>query len=118
MLAFLFRRLGQSLLVDRRDGGAGVRRRLCARQSGRHPDQPRSRPDRARARDRARSASTSRSGCSSGCSSTPRSPAISASSFVHGVPAMDLILNRMPATLELAFVALLLSLGLGIPLGI
>ncbi len=39
-------------------------------------------------------------------------------SFVHGVPAIDLILNRMPATLELAFVALLLAVGLGIPLGL
>lgn len=38
-------------------------------------------------------------------------------SFVHGVPALDLILNRMPATLELAFVALVFSLAFGIPLG-
>jgi peptide/nickel transport system permease protein len=38
-------------------------------------------------------------------------------SFVHGVPALDLILSRMPATLELAFVALVFSLALGIPLG-
>ncbi len=39
-------------------------------------------------------------------------------SFVHGVPAVDLILSRMPATMELAFVALLLSVGIGIPLGL
>ncbi len=38
-------------------------------------------------------------------------------SFVHGMPALDLILDRMPATLELAFVALVLSIALGIPLG-
>jgi peptide/nickel transport system permease protein len=38
-------------------------------------------------------------------------------SFVHGVPALDLILSRMPATLELAFVALVFSIVLGIPLG-
>jgi peptide/nickel transport system permease protein len=38
-------------------------------------------------------------------------------SFVHGVPAVDLILSRMPATLELAFVALVFSIVLGIPLG-
>src|SRR5262249_24843412 len=37
-------------------------------------------------------------------------------SFVHGVPAFGLILGRMPATLELAFVALVLSAGIGIPL--
>ena len=39
-------------------------------------------------------------------------------SFVHGVPAVDLILDRMPATLELAFVALILSIGIGIPAGL
>src|SRR5919198_1250019 len=38
-------------------------------------------------------------------------------SFVHGVPALDLILSRMPATLELAFVALVFSVGFGIPAG-
>src|SRR5688572_32765799 len=38
-------------------------------------------------------------------------------SFVHGVPALDLILSRMPATLELAFVALVFSIMIGIPLG-
>jgi peptide/nickel transport system permease protein len=38
-------------------------------------------------------------------------------SFVHGVPALDLILQRMPATIELALVALVLSVALGIPLG-
>jgi peptide/nickel transport system permease protein len=39
-------------------------------------------------------------------------------SFVHGVPAIDLILSRMPATLELAFVALVISVGIGIPAGL
>jgi peptide/nickel transport system permease protein len=39
-------------------------------------------------------------------------------SFVHGVPAIDLIVSRIPATLELAFVALLLAVGIGIPLGL
>jgi peptide/nickel transport system permease protein len=39
-------------------------------------------------------------------------------SFVHGVPALDLILSRMPATLELAFTALVLAVGIGIPLGL
>ena len=38
-------------------------------------------------------------------------------SFVHGVPAVELILGRMPATMELAFVALVIAIGLGIPLG-
>ena len=39
-------------------------------------------------------------------------------SFVHGIPAAELIFSRMPATLELAGVALILSIGLGIPLGL
>ena len=39
-------------------------------------------------------------------------------SFVHGVPATDLILNRMPATLELAATALIISVALGIPAGL
>jgi peptide/nickel transport system permease protein len=39
-------------------------------------------------------------------------------SFLTGEPAMQLILQRMPATLELATVAMLLSLLVGVPLGI
>lgn len=39
-------------------------------------------------------------------------------SFRHNVPAIELILERMPATLELAFAALLMAIALGIPLGI
>lgn len=39
-------------------------------------------------------------------------------SFLTGQPAMALILERMPATLELASVAMLFSLGVGVPLGI
>ena len=39
-------------------------------------------------------------------------------SFVHGVPALGLILSRMPATMELALVALIIAVGLGVPLGL
>lgn len=39
------------------------------------------------------------------------------SSFVHNVPALQLILQRMPATMELASIAILLSVIVGIPLG-
>lgn len=39
-------------------------------------------------------------------------------SFIHGVPALSLILERLPATLELACSALLLALAIGIPLGL
>lgn len=39
-------------------------------------------------------------------------------SFAHGVPALELILTRMPATMELALVAMLIAVGLGIPLGL
>jgi peptide/nickel transport system permease protein len=38
-------------------------------------------------------------------------------SFVHGEPALKLILERMPATLELALAAFLLAVVFGIPLG-
>jgi peptide/nickel transport system permease protein len=38
-------------------------------------------------------------------------------SFIFNRPALDLILERMPATFELALSALLLSLVIGIPLG-
>lgn len=39
-------------------------------------------------------------------------------SFVHGTPAMGLVLERLPATLELACVAMFMALVLGIPLGL
>ncbi|MEM8552874.1 MAG: ABC transporter permease [Pseudomonadota bacterium] len=39
-------------------------------------------------------------------------------SYVFGQPAMQLILERMPATLELAFAALFLAVVIGIPLGL
>ncbi|MBV8037775.1 ABC transporter permease [Roseateles sp.] len=39
-------------------------------------------------------------------------------SFVYNQPALELILERLPATLELATTALLLALLLGVPLGL
>jgi peptide/nickel transport system permease protein len=39
-------------------------------------------------------------------------------SFVHSTPALGLILERMPATLELALIAMLIAIVLGIPLGL
>lgn len=39
-------------------------------------------------------------------------------SFTFGVPAMSLILERLPATLELAFCALVIALLVGLPLGV
>ena len=39
-------------------------------------------------------------------------------SFVHGTSALGMILERMPATLELAIVAMLSAVVLGIPLGL
>lgn len=38
-------------------------------------------------------------------------------SFVFNIPSIDLILQRMPATLELAIVAVSMSVVLGVPLG-
>ncbi len=39
-------------------------------------------------------------------------------SFAASVPAIDLILDRMPATLELALAAMVIAIVLGIPLGL
>jgi peptide/nickel transport system permease protein len=39
-------------------------------------------------------------------------------SFVHATSALGLILERMPATLELAFAAMLIAILVGIPLGL
>lgn len=39
-------------------------------------------------------------------------------SFVQGVPAVGLVLEKMPATLELALVAMLIAVMLGVPLGL
>ena len=39
-------------------------------------------------------------------------------SFIHGTPALPLILERMPATMELAISALILAVVFGIPMGL
>jgi peptide/nickel transport system permease protein len=39
-------------------------------------------------------------------------------SFIFGEPALTVILQRMPATLELAVAALVMAVGIGIPLGL
>jgi peptide/nickel transport system permease protein len=39
-------------------------------------------------------------------------------SFVFGRPAMEVILERMPATMELAFLAMVIAVALGVPLGL
>ena len=39
-------------------------------------------------------------------------------SFIYGQPALAVVLERLPATLELATFAMILAVGLGIPLGI
>lgn len=39
-------------------------------------------------------------------------------SFVFRTPALELLMQRLPATFELTIVALLLSIGFGVPLGI
>jgi peptide/nickel transport system permease protein len=39
-------------------------------------------------------------------------------SFVHGVPAVQLILARLPATFELVLLAMALALAVGVPLGL
>jgi peptide/nickel transport system permease protein len=39
-------------------------------------------------------------------------------SFVHNTPALGLVLERLPATLELAVAAMLIAVALGLPLGL
>jgi peptide/nickel transport system permease protein len=39
-------------------------------------------------------------------------------SFVYNVPAIQLILDKLPATLELAVVAMVIAIAIGIPLGL
>ncbi|HEX2115759.1 MAG TPA: ABC transporter permease [Alphaproteobacteria bacterium] len=39
-------------------------------------------------------------------------------SFVHGTPALELIVQRIPATFELVVLALIVALALGLPLGL
>jgi len=39
-------------------------------------------------------------------------------SFIYGQPALDIVFERLPATLELAVIAMIFSILLGIPLGI
>ncbi len=39
-------------------------------------------------------------------------------SFVHGIPAIELILGRLPATFELVLLAMTLALVTGVPLGL
>ena len=39
-------------------------------------------------------------------------------SFIYGQPALDIVFERMPATMELAVIAMIISIVVGIPLGI
>lgn len=39
-------------------------------------------------------------------------------SYIYGQPAVDIVLERFPATLELSFLAMLFAIVLGIPLGV
>ena len=39
-------------------------------------------------------------------------------SYVYGLPALQIVMERLPATLELAFVAMVMALVIGFPLGI
>lgn len=39
-------------------------------------------------------------------------------SFVHGVPAINLIISRLPATFELVLLAMMVAIGVGVPLGL
>ena len=102
-----------------RDVAARVRRRVRDRQSGRPAGQPAGRPGRASSAPSPRSASTSRCG-SSTCIFLKRRAAAATSAAPSSSTSRPsaLILERMPATLELALAALLIAIVLGIPLGL
>ena len=64
------------------------------------------------------SASTSRCGSSTSPSSPACCAATSAGSFVFNEPALRVIVQRLPATMELAVAAVLISIVIGIPAGL
>ena len=82
-----------------------LRRRERGRRSGRPAHRSAGRSGRNRSARSARSGSTSRLGSSTRISSSGALTGDLGKSFVHGDPALKLILERMPATLELAFAA-------------
>ena len=117
MTTWLIRRLIQALFVVLVDVGDRVHRRARDRQPGGYPDFARGRPGGTRAHHRGTRA---------------RSAAVEAvllfvndalhgnlgRSFVFNEPALRLIAQRMPATMELAVTAVLMSVIFGIPLGL
>ena len=118
MTVFLLRRLIQAAVVVLAMSLIVFLGRLRHRRPDRDPDQPRGRPDRARAGDRARSGSTCRSGSNTCVFLGGALHGDLGRSFVFNEPALRLILQRMPATLELAVGAVLLAMIIGMPLGL
>ena len=68
--------------------------------------------------DRASSGSIGRSTSSTGTSWTNALKGDLGNSFVFAEPALKLILQRMPATLELALAAMVIAVVIGVPLGV
>ena len=93
-----------------------VRRPVPGRRPGRDPGQPAAdeiEKERAAAGARFRQAVSGSIGVLGGAFTGDLG-----NSFVYGRPALEVILERMPATLELAFLAMLIAVVLGVPLGL
>ena len=117
MLVYLIRRLGQSLLV------VAVMATLVfvAMFAVGDPVDILASPtptSSSATRSPSASGSTGRSTSSSGCSSGGALHGDLGRSFVYNVPAVEVILQRLPAMLELALVGLAFSILIGIPLGV
>ena len=118
MLAFAIRRLGQSALRPGGDVVPRVPRRVRDRQSDRAAGQSPGRRGRARARHRgARPRQADPRAVRATFLARARA-ATSAARSCYNVPAIQLILDKLPATLELALAAMVIAIAIGIPLGL
>ena len=118
MLGFVIQRLLQALVVMLVISVAGLRRRLRHRQSDRRADLARRRPATS-----ARS-TIARYGLDlplwQQYFALPRPPRCAGDfgrSFVFNMPVLELILSRLPATLELTLAAVIGATLIGVPLG-
>ena len=85
----------------------------CRRSSASAPPRPGVRPSRRPSASTSRSTSSTSSSCSARCRATSGSRP----TCCPGDDAFDIFLMRLPATIELAFFAMVIAIALGIPLG-
>ena len=117
MTVYVLRRLAQTALVLARHLAAGLRRPVSDRQSGRDPGQPAA--DQIE-KERAQQGAGPRQADARAVLSFLGGAFTGdlGNSFVYARPALEVIFERMPATLELAFLAMVIAVVLGIPLGL